>query len=330
MTKSWRFLVLLLLLGAGGQAWGEVLTLADCLRLAREGNPALQGAALEPEVAAEQVREARSGKLPRIDLDAGYTFQQDAQEVLIGDLSEPTQDRDYAHWRLSAEQTLYDFGRTDAQEKTARATSQASRFAFKETEQDVFLQTVAAYFRVLTLGQLLQAAREEVSQVEEHRRVAQALYDEGTVTHNDVLQAEVRLAASRQLEMAREGELENAWLRLNYLIGRQAEQRAELAAEKPFALDQAASAGEVESRPLLQGQRQVVTGAREQLAASRDAFWPELYARLSADYVENSHVQEQTIYAALVGFRVNRLRRVHQFLAPAAGPDLSPSRAAAS
>jgi outer membrane protein TolC len=38
---------------------------------------------------------------------------------------------------------------------------------------------------------------------------------------------------------------------------------------------------------------------------SRRAFYPELYGRLSLDYVQNSMVREQTIMAATVGLKVN-------------------------
>lgn len=61
----------------------------------------------------------------------------------------------------------------------------------------------------------------------EHRRVAQIQFEEGVVTRNDVLQAEVSLAAARQKLLALTNRHENGWLLLNFLTGREAGFRGE-------------------------------------------------------------------------------------------------------
>jgi outer membrane protein len=305
MTRPVGLLVSLLLLCTPLAARGEKLTLADCLALARQQNPTLQAAALTPAIAAERVNEARSAYRPRVDLQAGYTWQQAPQEVVIGGLSAQTQDQDYRHLSLGLDQLLYDFGRSSGRVGAAEAATRAAEAAYGGSEQEVFLQTVTAYFRVLTVEQLLQAAGEELAQNEAHRKDAQAFYDEGVVTRNDVLQAEVRLAASRQLQLSRQGELENAWLQLNYLTGRPSQARAELHSEGGLDLSGVPAAEAVAQRPELAAQRQRVASAQEELRQVGGEFWPELFAHLGADYVENSHVQEQTIYSATLGVRFN-------------------------
>ncbi len=76
-------------------------------------------------------------------------------------------------------------------------------------------------------------------------------------------------------------------------------------------------------RPELAAQRQAVIAAQEQVRQAAGEFWPELYAHLGADYVENSYVKESTIYAATFGLRGNlydggassaRLREARQSL----------------
>lgn len=305
MTRPIGLLLTLLLLLSPLSARGEKLTLADCLALARQQNPTLQAASLIPAVAAERVNEARSAYRPRVDLQAGYTWQRDPQVAVFGSISAQTQDKDYRHLSLGVDQLLYDFGRSAGRVGAASASAQAAEASYGGGEQEVFLQTVTTYFQVLTAEQLLKAAGEELAQNEAHRKDAQALYDEGVVTRNDVLQAEVRLAASRQLQLDRQGELENAWLRLNYLTGRSPQARAELQAEAAFDLTVVPAAEAVARRPELVAQRQQVTAAQEELRQVGGEFWPELFAHLGADYVENSYLKEQTIYSATLGLRFN-------------------------
>jgi len=302
MTRS-IFLLAAALCLIGSAAAAETLTLDDCLQLVRKQNPTLLEAASKPRLAATAEDATRSAYRPRVELNAGYTAQQAPQQVLIGGLSEPTQDRTYPHASLTVDQLLYDFGRTAGRVGAAEAARRAASFTYTSTEQDFLLQAVAAYYRVLSSTALLQAARDEVTQTETHLRVGQALYDQGVVTRNDVLQAVVRLAASRQQVLAREGEVENAWLDLNYLTGRPAESRSELVAESPPPADSEPDNASLEDRPDLLAQSEKVSRAREELRQVNGSFWPELYAHLGADYVDNSHVQEQTIYSATLGLR---------------------------
>lgn len=296
----------LLLLLTIGSVRGATLSLNECLELAREHNPALQSARLSPAVAGEEVARARGAELPQVDLSGGYTVLKDPQAFSIEGRSVPTEDRKYAFASLALEQNLYDFGRTDSRVERARARRQVARYNYAGGEQDIFLQTVVVYYRILEAEKLRQAAEEEVRQTEEHRRVAQALFEQGVVTRNDVLQAEVALAASRQLLLARQNELENGWLRLDHLTGRPAGERGELEEAQLAALPETAEPAEaVADRPELRAQQQLVSESRQAVRESRSTFRPSFYARAGIDYVENSQVEQQTIYSATVGFRMN-------------------------
>lgn len=305
MTDLKTVLLVLVLLLVPLAAGAEELTLADCLALARAHNPSLQAAALVPQVAAEQVKEARSAYRPQVNLEAGYTWQQDPQGAVFGGNRVQTQDQNYSHLTLGVDQLLYDFGRSAGRLGAAQASARAAGFGYSGNEQDVFLQTVVAYYQVLTAEHLLQAADEELTQNKAHQQDSEAFFAEGVVTRNDVLQAQVRVAASRQLQLARQGELENAWLRLNYLTGRAADARGELQSAAGYELSTLPAAQAVAGRPELETQRQQVVAAGEQVRQERGVFWPKLFAHLGADYVDNSYVTHKTIYSATLGLRVN-------------------------
>lgn len=306
MNKFLPGLIAALLLTVNGTAWAERLTLGDCLQLARQQNLSLQVESKNPQLAAEQVRETRSVFLPQVDLNAGYTFQAAPRKVLLRDAgAAQTEDQNYAHMTVTAEQLLYDFGRSGAQVDAKQAQAQAAASDLVSREQDLFLNITQTYFRVLAAQQLLLSAEEEVAQVEAHRNEAKALYEEGVVTRNDLLQAAVRLASSRQQQMVQAGVLDNAWFALNYLTGRPAEARDELSAQVDDDVSIDFEGSQLDRRPELLAQQQRVAAASAGVAENRNIFRPELYARLAADYTENSYVKDQTIYQATLGLRVN-------------------------
>jgi len=304
MIKFCCALMLYLGIAAPFTAQAELLTLDTCLQLARKQNSALQVERRTAQLALEQIQEADSRKYSRVNLDLGYTVQQAPQEVQLAGRSEPTQEQSYAHLNLSAEQLLYDFGRTKSRSLAARAQASAAKSRLGSREQDLFLQTAGAFYRVLAAEQLLRSARKEVDQVAFHRKLAAALFDEGVVTRNDLLQAAVRLAASQQEQYARAGDLGNAWLELNSLLGRPASLRDELQSPSIPPQPLPAARDDLERRPDLAAQQEQVVAARSRLKGAQQIYRPEFYARLGADYLENDYVKEQVIYSASLGFRM--------------------------
>lgn len=299
--------LLCLLIFSSVDARAATLSLRDCLELARERNPTLQSASHDSRIAAENAAQAKSGYLPKADFSGGYTVLKDPQAFSSETGSFPAQEADFGFFNFTIDQTLYDFGRTSSQVQGAKAFQQASEFNYLSLEQAIFLESVTAYYQILEAQEVLLAAREEAVQMEDHLRVAQNLYEQGVVTRNDVLQAEVQLAGSRQRLLARQNEVENAWLRLNYLTGRPPQERGDL--EQTPALEPIPPAAEpqqaVAGRPELKAQQKLVQASAQEVELSKARFWPELFAQAGVDYVANKFVKEQAIYSATVGLRVN-------------------------
>jgi outer membrane protein TolC len=235
-------------------------------------------------------------------------MQLEPQAVIISGRVAETQQANFASAGISGTYTIYDFGRRTARNQQAVATADASTQIFEGRRSDVALQVIEVYFSILENGKLIQAAGDEVAQVEEHRRVAQVLFEEGVVTRNDVLQAEVRLAAARQKLLAVKGRRENLWLHLNFITGNQAGFRAELDESAGVArVGQTLQDGtfDLSNRHDIKALRFSLTAGESEVAESRSNFFPEIYTRLALDYVQNDKVREQTIAAAMVGLKVN-------------------------
>jgi outer membrane protein TolC len=308
MNLNHVVIAVIILLLTISQAWAAPLTLQECLQKARDNNPTLKSVVWDTKIAQENVRQAASADFPRIDAQAGYTMQLEPQAVIISGRIAETQEPDFAFAGLSANYTIYDFGRRDSRKQLTGAVANASAKSLESKQSDVALQVIETYFSILETGKLIISATDEVTQVEEHRRVAQVLFEEGVVTRNDLLQAEVRLAAARQKLLTIRNRRENIWLVLNFLIGGKAEFRADLdenAVMTGSVQQQQSDTFNLTDRNDILALRHGVEAREFEVKESRGNFFPELYTRLALDYVQNDKVREQTVMSATLGIKVN-------------------------
>lgn len=305
--KTAHCLLVFLMCYSAATALAAPLTLSDCLKKAARDNYTLKVSAYDERIAEETVTVSRSGFLPRIDFQGGYTAQQAPQAIALDGRTIETQDADFGFFNASLYQMLYDFGRTSALTKRATAAKEAAALSYTGLEKDVFLKVVTAYFGIMEAQKLLDAAEEEVVQMTDHLRVAKNLFEQGVVTRNDLLQAEVRLAGSKQRRLEAANRLDNTWLTLNFLTGSKPDFRGELDRETTMGIAEppADVNKEIMSRAEIQAQQKVVEESNQDVAASRSAYFPELFAKLSVDYVQNNMVKEQAIMAATVGLKIN-------------------------
>lgn len=304
--KAFVFMLGMLLITQTGHS--APLSLEDCLKQAEARNPLLQTVRWDQAVANHQVRLSDSSLYPRIDLQGGYTAQLEPQAMKINGMSMETQQSSYGFANLAATQTIYDFGRRDARRNQAQSARKAVESSIRSKEQEVSLQVIEAYFAVLEAEKLVTTAQQELQTVTEHRRVAQALYDNGVVTRNDLLQADLRAASTRQKLLAIQNQVTNLRLQLNFLIGGEPGQLPELM-EPPEAIQTNAKsvdpAKAIARRPDLQALTKQLEISYHELREAKTLFYPELFARASMDYLQNDKVREQAIYAGTVGLKIN-------------------------
>lgn len=289
-------------------AWSAPLSLQDCLQKAADNNPALKSASWDSRIAEENSQLASGSVYPHVDANTGYTMQMKPQAVKLRGTETETQEANYAFAGITASYTIYDFGRRTARIRKEQAYTEAASEGYMFNRSDVALQVIEAYFRVLEARKLTQAAGEEVVQITDHRRVAQVLLEEGTVTRNDVLQADVRLASALQKQLTMRNKEKNSWLLLNFLTGSAPDFRGEL--DETTTVNSTGQAGENDSetagkRHDILAQKQALEARGYEIQENRENYLPEIYTRLGMDYVQNDRVREQVMYSASLGIRVN-------------------------
>ena len=273
---------------------GSAETLADALVLAYRNSNLLDQNQAVLRAADEDVASAVATLRPVVNyvLQSGYAKTRLA-EGWANDLT------------LSAQLTLFDFGRNKLGLEIAKETVLATREALVGVEQNVLLSAVSAYMDVRSAVENVSINENSVRVIGEALRAAQDRFDVGEVTRTDVALAEARLAATRASLAAAQGQLAIAREAYKAAVGSYPGPLAAppRAPALPGTLDEAAAIAQRTHPSIRQAQREV-TVAELQVAASAAERRPEITAgaSVSSDLDDDPTGQvgltmSQTIYA---------------------------------
>jgi len=180
------------------------------VQMALQSSPAVLAARAAVDIADSQMRLARSGHLPTLDLvgsagrfennNSRYTVPgEDGIQIFEGKLTSDD-------WRVSLvfDVPLYQGGRVSAQTRQARYLLDATGSDLEEAQRGVVRQTENAYRAVLAGIQEVEAFQQAMISAESALEATQAGFEVGTRTIVDVLIAEQRkYQAQRDNSIAR-------------------------------------------------------------------------------------------------------------------------------
>jgi outer membrane protein len=206
---------------------------------------------------------------------------------------------------LSAEMTLFDFGRSQLGIEIAKASVLATRAALVEVEQQVLLAAVQAYVDVRLAQEVVALRQSNLRLITQELRAAEARFDVGETTRTDVAIAQSRLAASRASLAAAEGDLMVAREAYKAATGAYPGRLAGLPAAPalPRTMEEAQAVARLKS-PLIQQAQHLVTVADLQVELAEAGMSPTLGARASVGTSDGGFDQQslglslnQTLYA---------------------------------
>jgi outer membrane protein len=120
----------------------------------------------------------------------------------------------FANYSVTAQMTLFDFGRTQLAIEAAKEIVLATREALIAIEQQVLLAAVSAFVDVRLQQEIVSLRENNVRVIAEQLRAAQDRFEVGEITRTDVAQAEARLAEAQANLVVAQGDL--AIARENY------------------------------------------------------------------------------------------------------------------
>ncbi|UCF30802.1 MAG: TolC family protein [bacterium] len=221
MKKSAVFLTLFSLYHLAFTGGAHSLSLAEGLAIVTSEGRDVRIAETRAQAAEARLDLARSRRLPSVETFADQTWLRYQPEARFGGGStSPIAEKESLRYGISLHQLVTDFGRTGAGIMGAEARARSRDLSTRQTRNDSAIDFFVTYVDLLEAEHLLAVADEEVRSFEAHLSDARALYEEGMVTVNDTLQAEVNLADALQRRISVRDDRALKAARINYLLSR--------------------------------------------------------------------------------------------------------------
>jgi outer membrane protein len=192
------------------------LSLEEARQRARASAPSIEQARALERAARADVDLARAGRLPQVELSAGYTRQSNVPELTLALPGAPPRTifpniPDNYRTRLAATVPVYTGGRVEALTRAARSEAAAAAGDVAAVGADLVLETTSAYWTLVTERVLA----ESLVAYEAHLADARNRFEVGLAARNEVLAVQVERdrAELARLRAANAAEVAEALLR---------------------------------------------------------------------------------------------------------------------
>ncbi len=206
-------------------AYGEPLTLKECLTAALSNNPAVAEARLNVAAGEQGIASASGKHYPRLSLNANVTELEypvpyiPAQSVTIA----PHFSDYYASWAAQMTVPLYQGGQIVNGVDLAKVRKDIQEQGFSLTRYELIANTVNTYNKILQLQKLREASQASVNALEEQHKNAQLLFNVGRTARVDLLKVDVQLANEQQRLLTVDEALKTLSATLRFLMGEQSD-----------------------------------------------------------------------------------------------------------
>ncbi len=192
---------------------GAQLSLEDCINLTLQHNPSLKAASLNTQVQQNKLAQTRSNYFPQVNGNASYSRSNQEGLSGWGDA------KDAYSSSISANQLIYDFGKTGLSNKIQKNNLYSSQQDEQSTINEVIYKLKQAYYGVLNAEESRNVYAQSVEQYEEQLKRAKAFYSVGTRPKIDVTTAEVNLNNAKLNLIKGENALKTAYSNLTNVMG---------------------------------------------------------------------------------------------------------------
>ncbi|MBI5213753.1 MAG: TolC family protein [Nitrospirae bacterium] len=295
-----------------GTAWAEMLSLSDGLRLATENNRLIKISFRERDMSHEDTLIARSRMLPNVNATISQTFLSNQPGARLGAQNLYTSERNYLSYGINAYQTLFSFGADTSRYEASKSIFDAKKLGIDLTKNIVALNFITAYFDLLETEKMFAVSKREVERLESHRLVAKNLFNEGVITKNDLLQAEVRLSDAKQRMLTLKNLRAIGASRINNILSRPLNTAVEvedaplnaISGDRLPALEKAWTNAENQRVEFGIIDREIKAAELEE-TVKRSDYFPKLFAQGGYNYAENRYQLQEDNWSIVMGVNFN-------------------------
>lgn len=297
-------------LASGTAASAETLEEAWLAALAADkGYRAAQEKTAEADSMASA---AKSARMPNLDLQAGYTWLDNKQELAVDlfgqDVNIPMMPQNSYSYQFMMSVPLYTGGRISHGIDSAHSALDASREQEVLYGQDLKMRVAEAYVNVLRAESLFDQAKSRVGNLEAHAYDVEGLFMQGLVVDSDRLSAQVALADARQKELQAENGLNLAKAAYNRYLGRSLDETVsleEIESENIGGSLEGLTSEAMKSRRELKILDSHINAVRSQAKAIQGEKYPQLGLAGGYSYQDNRYQVHEGNWLAMVEMKWN-------------------------
>ncbi len=250
----------------------DVLTLAQCIKIALQVHPDVVGAQKKVEAQESRVGQASSQNYPTLSASTNYARSSPAGGSVHSNYSSD----------VSLSQLVTDFGQRETQIDIQKENVTVTEFQANDRRRNIAYGVSEAYYGVLAAKRNVAVAEQTVGQFEEHLRQAQGFYEAGTAPRFDVTKAQVDLSTARLDLIKARSSLEIAWKTLNNAMGFMDAPSYDIADDMDFKVYEITKEEALEramaNRPDLKAQEHTAVSAQKSLRLAAKGQSPTLSA----------------------------------------------------
>lgn len=253
---------------------------------------------------------ARSGLLPRVYSTYSQNYTDKQQGTQIRGQSVYTQQQDFYTFSLRAQQLLWDFKGTLSLYEASKKIQETRQLEYKRTQNFMALSFALGYFDLLESEKMITVAEKEAEMLDAHRAMAENLYNEGVITKNDLLQAEVRLSDARQKLLTAKNIRKITASRLNTMLSRplssslDAEEVARPVVVPTVDLEKAMEKAE-KDRYEIRMVDTALDAIASEATAKKSEYYPRFFVEGGYNYLRNKYALYDGSWSVMGGMSIN-------------------------
>lgn len=228
--KSFKLLLIILLLPVRQLMGQEAVTLEQCQAWARENHPVLKQSGLYKQILDLKNENNATAFLPQLTLNGQATYQSEVTKIGISipNMKIPTVDKDQYKFYLDLKQTIWDGGLSKAKE-LINETENAGNQQQVEVELYQLKETINQFFFTSFLVQEnLKILEKKTETLTERRKILESAVKNGMVLSSELDQLLAELIKTDQLVLELKSNRETVLSALAILTGKNADQMRNL------------------------------------------------------------------------------------------------------
>ncbi len=278
--------ILLIMTSAQTQA----ITLSEAIQSTLDNHPELHASMNNRLVSDEEVKVAKGGYLPTVDLLVGYGREKtDSPSTrALGDHNQET--LNYRDAELRLRQMLFDGFNTPNEVARTEAVTNSRAYYVLGTAESLALRAVDVYLEVLKRRELVSLAK---NNLQAHQRINDQIglrSERGVGSTADLDQSQAREALAANNLYTEQVNLADAEANFFSAIGRVPDQLAQprsVQGEMPADLAQARQTV-MDNNPFLKSAQADVNAAKKQYAVAKSPFYPRFDVELATNADDNT------------------------------------------